>query len=49
MKHVRVVSRQTPSKAVWWLWGVEIKNLGTIGTYVNALFGFLGTLDPRDV
>jgi hypothetical protein len=49
MKHVRVLTKQTPAKAYWWQWYFQIKTSGALTAFVNALFASPGSLDIRDV
>jgi len=49
MKHLRVVTKQTPARAFWWTWYFEIKTSGALTDFVNTLFGTTGGFDIRDV
>jgi len=52
MKHVRQITKTAPVSAWWFGWFTkfgEVIASGAKAAYVNALFGTLGTLDPRDV
>jgi hypothetical protein len=49
MKHLRVVTKQTPAQGYWWQWYLQIKTSGALTIFVNALFGTPGGFDVRNV